>query len=199
MKKQLLTLMIASISLIGYAQVGIGTSTPETTLDIVATNTTVVPVGTDTAGILTSADGITVPSVTDASTTAINGVNDGQLVYDTTQKAFYYFNSATSAWTAVKSDATPGPTFRTTTSFAISDADIGNYIIWEGTSGGAFDLDSLTLTEGAILIIIDNGTGAFGMTSVLGNIASNVNPTQAAQGTTQQWICDGSTWYNFGI
>jgi hypothetical protein len=33
MKKQILTLMIASISLLGYAQVGVGTTKPETTLD----------------------------------------------------------------------------------------------------------------------------------------------------------------------
>jgi hypothetical protein len=198
MKKQILTLMVAAISITGFAQVGVGTANPDSTLDVVAANTTVVAGATDTAGILTSADGITVPSVTDASTTAINGVNDGQLVYDTTQKAFYYFNSATTTWTAVGGASAPAaPTFRGTTSTVISDADIGNYVIYTGT-GGAFDLDSLTLTAGAILTIIDNGS-PFGMTSTLGNIAANSNPAQAAQGTTQQWICDGTTWYNFGI
>ena len=95
-----------------FAQVGVGTQTPATTLD--------VSVGATPAALATG-NGITVPSVTDASTTAVAGTNDGQMVYDTTQKAFYYWNAGTSAWTAVGGGG--GPDF-TLGSGGILDVDV---------------------------------------------------------------------------
>ena len=83
-----------------FAQVGVGTQTPVTTLD--------VSVGATPTNLATG-NGITIPSVTDAATTTVAGTNDGQMVYDTTEKAFYYWNASTSAWTVVGGGGTPAP------------------------------------------------------------------------------------------
>ena len=67
MKKYILTIMLFSLGFAGYAQVGIGTASPQTTLHVVGN-------AGDTPGALNAIDGITVPVVTDdMTTTATNG------------------------------------------------------------------------------------------------------------------------------
>nr|WP_309759146.1 hypothetical protein [Flavobacterium sp.] len=74
-----------------FAQVGIGTVTPNASsvLDITST----------TQGMLT-------PRMTTAQRTAIASPADGLMVYDTDLKAFHYYNSATATWTVMNSAAT---------------------------------------------------------------------------------------------
>ena len=74
-----------------FAQVGIGTTTPNASsvLDITST----------TQGMLT-------PRMTTAQRTAIASPADGLMVYDTDLKAFHYYNSSTTAWTVMNSAAT---------------------------------------------------------------------------------------------
>jgi hypothetical protein len=197
MKKQILTLMVAAISITGFAQVGVGTANPDSTLDVVAANTTVVAGATDTAGILTSADGITVPSVTDASTTSINGVNDGQLVYDTTQKAFYYFNSATTTWTAVGGGAAAAVPYEeilgavttvTTGSYTIAATDYT--VITEHTSGVTITFPDLTAAEaGRTLFVVNNNTsGGNTILNVTGNLGM-------FPGRSYGVMWSGTTWF----
>lgn len=74
-----------------FAQVGIGTITPNASsvLDITST----------TQGMLT-------PRMTTAQRTAIATPADGLMVYDTDIKAFHYYNSSTATWTVMNSAAT---------------------------------------------------------------------------------------------
>jgi hypothetical protein len=202
MKKQILTLMIASISLIGYSQVGVGTVDPETTLDVVGTNTTVVDGATDIAGILTSADGITVPSVTDASTTTINGVNDGQLVYDTTQKAFYYFNSATTTWTAVGGGGGASPyqdiigdvTTVTAPTYTVAATDYA--VITEHSAAVTITFPVLTAADaGRTLFLFNNNTGYFN--NVLAGAPVTGQPT-LTKNRAMEFLWSGSGWFIIG-
>ena len=74
-----------------FAQVGIGTVTPNASsvLDITST----------TQGMLT-------PRMTTAQRTAIASPADGLMVYDTDIKAFHYYNSSTATWTVMNSATT---------------------------------------------------------------------------------------------
>ena len=91
MKKYILTIMLFSLGFAGYAQVGIGTASPTLTLEVVGANDN---------GAVTGADGVLVPRVNDADmSTATDGTVDGQMVYNTVAKKFYYWNAT--AWTVV--------------------------------------------------------------------------------------------------
>lgn len=81
--KNLLFLFFLLISLVGNAQIGIGTITPNATsiLDITST----------TKGMLT-------PRMTTVQKNAITTPADGLMVYDTDLKLFYYYSSGTSTW-----------------------------------------------------------------------------------------------------
>lgn len=77
-----------------FAQVGIGTSDPKSTLDVRGVNHN---------GAVTSADGILVPRVNKLS---VNGSQDGQLVYliqnwDSFKKGFHNWNSTTTSWVPI--------------------------------------------------------------------------------------------------
>ncbi|MCB9202125.1 MAG: hypothetical protein H6604_03620 [Flavobacteriales bacterium] len=88
---------ILGIALVGatassYAQVGVGTDTPESTLDVRATNH---------LGAVTGTDGVLAPRVNDLTTA---GTVNGQLVYliadvASFTKGFHYWNG--SAWTPI--------------------------------------------------------------------------------------------------
>lgn len=73
------------------AQIGIGTVTPNASSALDITSTT---------------QGMLMPRMTTAQRTAIASPADGLIVYDTTLKLFYYYSSATSAWTQVSSSTT---------------------------------------------------------------------------------------------
>jgi len=88
MKKYILTIMLFSLGFAGYAQVGIGTATPTTTLHVVE------------SGSFSSTTGITIPVVTeDMTITTIDGTEPSQLVYSTNASStgYYYWNGT--AWT----------------------------------------------------------------------------------------------------
>lgn len=74
-----------------FAQVGIGTVTPNAS--------SVLDVTSTTQGMLT-------PRMTTAQRTAIASPADGLMVYDTDLKAFHYYNSSTATWTIINSAAT---------------------------------------------------------------------------------------------
>ena len=122
MKKYILTIMLFSLGFAGYAQVGIGTASPTLTLEVVGANDN---------GAVTGVDGVLVPRVNDTDmSSATAGTKEGQMVYNTVAKKFYYWNAT--AWTVVGGVATS--TFRTESGNSISDADIGNYVICTGAA-----------------------------------------------------------------
>ena len=88
MKKYILTIMLFSLGFAGYAQVGIGTASPTTTLHVVE------------SGSFSSTTGITIPVVTeDMTTTTIDGTEPSQLVYSTNASSTGYYYWTGAAWT----------------------------------------------------------------------------------------------------
>ncbi|WP_264536644.1 hypothetical protein [Flavobacterium sp. N1736] len=93
--KTILLLLFFFITILGNAQVGIGTVTPNASsvLDIVST----------TQGMLT-------PRMTTAQRIAIVTPTEGLIVYDTDLKLFYYYSAA--AWVAINSGGTSRLNFK---------------------------------------------------------------------------------------
>jgi len=73
------------------AQIGIGTVTPNASSILDITSTT---------------QGLLAPRMTTAQRTAITTPAESLLVYDTTDKAFYYYNTTTSTWTRMAIEST---------------------------------------------------------------------------------------------
>ena len=111
MKKYILTIMLFSLGFAGYAQVGIGTATPTTTLHVVE------------SGSFSSTTGITIPVVTeDMTTTTIDGTEPSQLVYSTNASSTGYYYWTGAAWTAL----VPEPDLVTKSLVTVS-SDGGSY------------------------------------------------------------------------
>jgi hypothetical protein len=115
MKKQLLSILVLVISIQTNAQVGIGTATPSTSLQVVGepTNTTVP-------------DGVQAPSITlaqlDAKIASYGATQDGAIIYVSdvsvassvsetagiTVKGFYYYDFGTNVWKALGGSSVSG-------------------------------------------------------------------------------------------
>jgi hypothetical protein len=176
--------MLFSLGFAGYAQVGIGTANPTLTLEVVGANDN---------GAVTGVDGVLVPRVnnTDMSS-ATDGTVDGQMVYNTVAKKFYYWNGT--AWTAVGGSAN-------STAFGV---DYSN-----AYTGSANQTDYSAVTENAIYVV---GSGLGSLTITLPDATLNINRviTVTASGkallftnadgsgvgatTTAMLISDGTIW-----
>ena len=185
MKKYILTIMLFSLGFAGYAQVGIGTASPTLTLEVVGANDN---------GAVTGVDGVLVPRVNDTDmSTATDGTVDGQMVYNTVAKKFYYWNGT--AWIAVGGSAN-------STAFGV---DYSN-----AYTGSANQTDYSAVTENAIYVV---GTGApASLMITLPDATLNINRviTVTASGqsllftnadgsgvgatTTAMLISDGTIW-----
>ena len=113
-----------------FAQVGIGTVTPDASsiLDITST----------TQGLLT-------PRMTTAQRTAIVSPADGLIVYDSDLKSFYHYNSTATSWNRMSSDANGRLNFK-----RIKSTDVlATVLATEKAAGGGskYLLDTNTLYE----------------------------------------------------
>jgi hypothetical protein len=132
MKKYILTIMLFSLGFAGYAQVGIGTANPTLTLEIVGANDN---------GAVTGVDGVLVPRVNDTDmSSATAGTKEGQMVYNTVAKKFYYWSGTT--WTAVGGVAVVTDDMTTTTTDGTevsqlvysTNASSTGYYYWTGAA-----------------------------------------------------------------
>ncbi|WP_028374788.1 hypothetical protein [Leeuwenhoekiella sp. MAR_2009_132] len=99
--KQILLFVFLLVNIsISFSQVGIGTTMPQSSLDIR---------GANHLGGVSESDGILVPRVNALSTA---GLTDGQLVYliadvSTFSKGFHYWDSTANKWTPINSNVEP--------------------------------------------------------------------------------------------
>ena len=78
------------ITIIGNAQIGIGTVTPDASSVLDITSTT---------------KGMLAPRMTTAQRNAITSPAESLMVFDTTEKSFYFYNAATTSWTKLLSES----------------------------------------------------------------------------------------------
>lgn len=124
----MLFFMIVTTNL--FAQVGIGTITPNAS--------SVLDVSSTTQGMLT-------PRMTTAQKNAIASPADGLMVYDTDLKAFYYYNQSVTSWTVMNSGTTGRLKFK-----RIKSTDVLATVLATELAAGAgakYVLDSATHYE----------------------------------------------------
>ena len=193
MKKFILTAAFAVATLGAFAQVGVGTQSPSTTLDVAGANHT-------TTGALAAKDGVTVPRVsTDMTGSPVDGTTAGQLVYSTANTGFYFWDG--DSWEPVGGSAS-GPDF-TVGGTSMLDASGGsadassdqvNNIFIVTTAG--FGSQAVTLptanatNRGRVVLVVNSFTGgaSFSITN-----AYNSGFT-IGQGDSFIYICDGTQW-----
>lgn len=179
---------------VAFAQVGVGTQTPATTLDVVGA-------AGNTPGALNTIDGIAVPVVTDdMTTTATTGSKVSQLVYsnNAASTGFYFWDGT--AWTAMGGGGAAGSDFTIGTGgilpldvLATPDlsANTDNNVLDIFQSGAGPGASPLTLptpatNAGRIIVIINGGAkGVAIQNSPYGNVASSA---------TEVFFCTGVEW-----
>ena len=177
-----------------FAQVGVGTQTPVTTLDVVGAAGT-------TPGALNTIDGIAVPVVTDdMTTTTTAGSRISQLVYSNNAASTgYYFWNGT-AWAAMSggggSDFTVGTggvltiTLDGTNHDFSADTTHNSFHITptSGFGNDAITLPTVSTNVGRIIVVKNNGGKGV-------SISNAFDPSTAIIATRSGvYICDGVHW-----
>ncbi len=121
-----------------FAQVGIGTVTPDAS--------SILDISSTSQGLLT-------PRMTTVQRTAIATPADGLIVYDTDLKSFYHYNSTATSWNKMSSDANGRLKFK-----RIKSTDVLATVLAEEKSAGGgakYLLDTGTLYEINGVIAVD--------------------------------------------
>lgn len=112
------------------AQVGIGTTSPNVS--------SMLDVNSTSKGFLT-------PRMTTAERIAITTPADGLMVYDTSLKSFYHYNTSTSSWVRINSDVTGRSNFKRIKSTDVLSTVLASELAAGG--GTKYLLNSLTYYE----------------------------------------------------
>lgn len=181
-----------------FAQVGVGTQDPKTTLDVVGAAGV-------TPGALNTIDGIAVPVVTDdMTTTATDGSKVSQLVYsnNAASTGFYFWDG--DSWEPFGGGGAAGPDFTVGSGGVLTvtlngtnndfSADTTHNSFHITTSPGGFGTDIITLptpasNTGRIITIKNNGSKAVSVSNAFST--TSIISTRAAA-----FICDGVHWVN---
>lgn len=152
MKTKLLPMAVLFLSTLGYSQVGINTTTPQSTMDIAAKNST---------GTSTLIDGLLIPRVSRERAVNMASVQPSTLIYvnsiatgsptgqasNIDSVGFYYFDGSTSKWTKLNSGGITGDP----TPDAFIDDTANTMVKLGATSSGA------ARAAGSDFVILDNG------------------------------------------
>lgn len=218
MKKFLLTAtMLVAFTALSKAQqgrVGINTTTPAATLDVVANTTdnarpdaVLVPrmsraelEAKNNAYANGSASGASAQNGALVFVNALGGTGTGKTV-NVVATGFHYYDgtNGNNVWRPLVANTVPaGMSVRLQTANTISDADLGNAII-VNTIGSSFNLDALTKSNGKIITFIDNtsGFGGFSVTGTPGTISPQATVSPTGPGGALSYICDGAVWYSY--
>ncbi|WCO02706.1 tail fiber domain-containing protein [Psychroserpens ponticola] len=144
-----------------FAQVGIGTTSPNAQLDIRSSNES-APANTD---------GILIPKIDEFPSTSPTALQDGMMVYltgDVTPgKGFYYWDNTGSSWVALSSGASSGDHDWYTESTTIAPTSInddiytqGNVAIGKNTASYPLDIATIAGRRAINIDISGNSTGA---------------------------------------
>lgn len=179
--KKIILLSLLTLSTLTLAQVGINTNSPQTTLDVRATNHN---------GAVTGSDGVLVPRVNNLTTA---GTQNGQLVYLIANsgsfiKGFHYWSG--SAWTPLVSSSSDGD------AWGVSGEDLTTHISRTGRV-------SIGASAGTIGILNTNGVvyheGLLNATNstdytILGLSNSNGELVKMTMGniTNASWLTNGT-------
>ncbi|BEV04134.1 hypothetical protein [Chryseobacterium gambrini] len=213
MKKFLLTAtMLVGFVAIAQAQqgrVGINTTTPAATLDVVgapadATKADALLVPRLTRGQLQAKDAV-YTTTQNGALAFVSSIADGAATgkaINVTAVGFYYYDGATTnTWIAVGGggSATVTPTYRSTpgaTTINILPSDVGNIVlITAGPSGNIVLPTPAASMVGKKLTIIEIGGIAQALT---GNSTYKTNTLSALQQYGSEFITDGTNWYALG-
>lgn len=135
-KQKFLTLLLVALSLMVNAQVGIGTTTPDTSSLLDLTSTT---------------KGLLAPRMTTSQRNAIVTPADGLMVYDTTLKVFYYYVGSTSTWSPIASGITGRLNFKRIKSTDVLATVLATELSAGGGSKYLFDADTLYEINGQVV------------------------------------------------
>ena len=178
-----------------FAQVGVGTQNPATTLDVAGA-------AGDIPGALNTIDGIAVPVVTDdMTTTATAGSKISQLVYsnNAASTGFYFWNGT--AWTALSGG---GGTDWTSTGAALQlDGSGGTASMAGNTTDNIVEVTTAPFGAATQLTLPDPTTNAGRVILVVngpGGAAIQVPNSYAPAGSfgansTRSFYSNGITWY----
>jgi hypothetical protein len=169
MKKAILNILLILASITMTAQVGIGTTAPKASLDIV---------GTNNDGVYVTADGVLIPRVsTVPNNTTAPGVDEGELIY-VNGTGFYFWDA--DSWEPL--DIRISPKF--------SDGDIAADAVFTGGNVGIGLTNPSALLDVAGAIKIGNTSSS----PTTGMILSSTDPNGGGVPGSHFWGYDGSTW-----
>lgn len=152
MKKTILIFIFLSFST--FAQVGIGTTTPNASSILDVTSTT---------------NGILVPRVTSAQRIVIASPAQSLMVYDTDVDLFYYFSVSNNSWTAINVGSINNIS---TTSYILSAQDNGRILDFSAASTVTLSVPSI-LPIGFQVSITQSGLGNVTLVSTGGMVLNN--------------------------